>query len=164
MDLRYWGRALRSSGRQPKLITTRRKIVTIREENMTINHINNVSTLARFGDYSPVTKAIGTGPLVAIAGQFGTDSEGNFPEGDDAAAQVRGAFANVRHALAAADLDFSNVLKFTTFLVGRETIHAFKNVRKEIFAEIYPDGNYPGNTLLLVEGLVEERFVAEIEA
>jgi hypothetical protein len=36
--------------------------------------------------------------------------------------------------------------------------------RMEVFGEIYPDGKYPPNTLLLVPGLVEERFVVEVEA
>ncbi|ORW64186.1 hypothetical protein AWC23_26475 [Mycobacterium saskatchewanense] len=97
------------------------------------------------------------GGLVAVAGQFGTD--GTSPED-----QVRGAFDNVGRALGAAGLDFGDVIKFTTYVVGRQTIPAFMATRKEVFKRIYPGGVYPPNTLLVVAGLVEERFVVEIEA
>lgn len=131
---------------------------------MTITYHRTIDTLASFGDYSPVARAT-PGELVAVAGQFGTDREGNFPRTDSAEDQVRGAFENVGNALADAGLGFADVLKFNTYLVGRETIPAFMKVRKEVFPEIYPDSaTYPPNTLLIVAGLVEERFVVEIEA
>jgi enamine deaminase RidA (YjgF/YER057c/UK114 family) len=97
------------------------------------------------------------GDLVVVAGQFGSGTEG--PEG-----QVRGAFENVGVALAAAGLGFEDVVKFNTYVVGRETIPPFMKVRKEVFADIYPGGEYPPNTLLIVAGLVHEEFVVEIEA
>jgi enamine deaminase RidA (YjgF/YER057c/UK114 family) len=119
-----------------------------------IEYIPTVEGLSSFGDYSPVSITDG---LVVVAGQFGTDA-------DDPAGQVRGAFANVGKALAAAGLGFEDVVKFNTYVVGRDTIPHFMATRKEVFAEIYPDGVYPPNTLLVVAGLVEERFVVEIEA
>jgi enamine deaminase RidA (YjgF/YER057c/UK114 family) len=131
---------------------------------MTITYHRTVETLASFGDYSPVARAV-PGEIVAVAGQFGTDRTGSFPDGDSAEEQVRGAFANVGNALQAAGLGYSDILKFNTYLVGRDTIPAFMKVRKEVFADIYPNGDdYPPNTLLLVTGLVEERFLVEIEA
>lgn len=128
---------------------------------MTVVYFSKVDGLAKFGDYSPVAAA---GEFVYIAGQFGTDSNAELPDGDGAAEQIRGSFANVGTALAAAGLGFEDVVSFKTFLVGRETIPSFMDVRKQVFADIYPSGQYPPNTLLLVAGLVEERFVAEIEA
>lgn len=130
---------------------------------MTVTYHPLVEGLAKFGDYSPVSEA-GAGELVVIAGQFGTDATAAFPRTDSAADQVRGAFANVGTALAAVGLGFEHVIKFQTFLVGRETVPVFMETRREVFAEIYPDGTYPPNTLLLVAGLVEERFCVEIEA
>ncbi|SEH47009.1 Enamine deaminase RidA, house cleaning of reactive enamine intermediates, YjgF/YER057c/UK114 family [Mycolicibacterium rutilum] len=121
---------------------------------MTVRYMPEVEGLSLFGDYSPVAVTDG---VVAVAGQFGTD--GTSPE-----EQVRGAFANVGKALAAAGLGFSDVIKFTTYLVGRETIPPFMSERKKVFAEIYPEGVYPPNTLLIVAGLVHEEFVVEIEA
>jgi enamine deaminase RidA (YjgF/YER057c/UK114 family) len=121
---------------------------------MAIEYIPSVEGLSKFGDYSPLAVSDG---LVAVAGQFGTGVT-------DPADQVRGAFANVGKALAAAGLGFDDVIKFTTYVVGRETIPHFMEVRKEVFADIYPGGVYPPNTLLVVAGLVHEEFVVEIEA
>ncbi|MGW0040042.1 RidA family protein [Gordonia sp. NPDC003376] len=123
---------------------------------MSISYLPTIEGLSSFGDYSPVSVSDG-GPLVYVAGQFGTD-------GDDPESQVRGAFHNVGVALKAAGLDFSDVIKFNTYVVGRETIAPFMTIRKEVFAEIYPEGVYPPNTLLIVAGLVHEEFVVEIEA
>lgn len=128
-------------------------------------HFPTVPELASFGDYSPVSSAGDrAGSLVVVAGQFGTSSDGSLTGDGTPSDQVRFAFANVGHALKAAGLGFEDVVKFQTFLVGRETIPTFMQTRREVFADIYPDGVYPPNTLLVVAGLVEERFVVEIEA
>ena len=37
-------------------------------------------------------------------------------------------------------------------------------VRKELYAKIYPGGQYPPNTLLMVDRLVGEQFLIEVEA
>lgn len=131
---------------------------------MTVEYLSGNGAFAKFGDYSPLASAPARGKLVAVAGQFGTDSSGALTGSGDAADQVRQAFRNVGSALATAGLGFDDVLNFRTYVVGRETIPAFMAARKEVFAEIYPDGVYPPNTLLVIAGLVEERFSVEIEA
>ena len=45
-----------------------------------------------------------------------------------------------------------------------QDIEAFMAVRKELFVRIYPDGQYPPNTLLMVDRLVGEQFLIEVEA
>lgn len=131
---------------------------------MPVEYRHGGGTLASFGDYSPLSCADGFTRLIAIAGQFGTDAEGTLVGSGDAADQVRQAFRNVGIALGAAGLGFNDVVKFTTYLVGRETVPAFMSARREVFAELYPDRLYPPNTLLLVAGLVEEHLRVEIEA
>jgi enamine deaminase RidA (YjgF/YER057c/UK114 family) len=37
-------------------------------------------------------------------------------------------------------------------------------VRKELFPKLYPSGQYPPNTLLVVDRLVGEHFLIEVEA
>ncbi|KWX65550.1 RidA family protein [Mycobacterium sp. NAZ190054] len=118
--------------------------------------------LPKFGDYS--TLASGTpGEVVVVAGQMGADADGKFPT-SDGAEQVKATFDNLGVALAAAGLGFENVIGFRTYLVGREMIPEFMAGRKEKFAEIYPSGVYPPNTLLIIGGLVEEAARVEIEA
>jgi enamine deaminase RidA (YjgF/YER057c/UK114 family) len=79
--------------------------------------------------------------------------------------QVRGAYANLGTALAAVGGTYADIAKMTTYLVGGGThLPEFMSVRGEVFAEIFPDGGFPPNTLLFVERLVEEPLLIEIEA
>ncbi len=43
-------------------------------------------------------------------------------------------------------------------------LEGFMAVRNELFARIYPGGEYPPNTLLTVDRLVGEQFLIEVEA
>lgn len=129
-----------------------------------MEYISGNGKFASFGAYSPLARANKPKELIAVAGQLGSDSSGDLTGDGDTAAQVRQVFHNIGIALGEADLGFGDVLKFTTFVVGRDNIPGFMAARTEVFAEIYPGGEYPPNTLLLVPGLVEERFVVEIEA
>lgn len=118
--------------------------------------------LPKFGNYS--TLGIGTpGEIVVVAGQMGADADGKFPT-SDGAEQVRATYDNLGVALAAAGLGFEHVIGFRTLLVGREMIPEFMKGRLDKFAEIYPSGVYPPNTILIISGLVEEEARIEIEA
>jgi enamine deaminase RidA (YjgF/YER057c/UK114 family) len=145
--------------KMPRLVKPAR-----RTESEMVEYISGSGKFASFGAYSPLARASAPRELIAIAGQLGADSGGHLTGNGDTSAQVRQVFQNVGTALAEAGLGFSDVLKFTTYVVGRDTIPDFMATRKEVFADIYPDGQYPPNTLLLVPGLVEERFVVEVEA
>jgi enamine deaminase RidA (YjgF/YER057c/UK114 family) len=66
--------------------------------------------------------------------------------------------------LVSAGVDFENVAQFTTFLTNSENIPDFYNVRNEVFNTVFPNGDYPPNTLLVINRLVREEFLIEIEA
>ena len=129
-----------------------------------VEYVSGNGKFASFGAYSPLARISAPQELVAVAGQLGADSGGGLTGAGDMAAQVRQVFQNVGTALEEAGLSFGDILKFTTYVVGRDNIPDFMSTRTEVFAEIYPDGKYPPNTLLIVPGLVEERFVVEVEA
>jgi enamine deaminase RidA (YjgF/YER057c/UK114 family) len=129
-----------------------------------VEYISGNGKFASFGAYSPLARVSSPREMVAIAGQLGADSSGSLTGDGDTAAQVRQVFHNVGTALEEAGLGFGDILRFTTYVVGRDTIPDFMAARMQVFAEIYPDGRYPPNTLLIVPGLVEERFVVEVEA
>ncbi|SFL39038.1 RidA family protein [Geodermatophilus ruber] len=116
------------------------------------------------GRYSHVG-VVADGDPVFIAGQVGMAEDGQLYGDGSFADQVRGAYANLGTALAAVGGTFADIVKMTTYLVGGGThLPEFMSVRGEVFAEIYPDGGYPPNTLLFVERLVEEPLLIEIEA
>ena len=108
--------------------------------------------------------SVNAGRLVYVAGQVGVDVSGNLVGPGDAAAQTRQVLQNVGAVLEAAGAGFSNVVEFTTYVVGRNSVQGFIDGRNLVFPEIFPDGDYPPNTLLVVDGLVREEFLVEIKA
>ena len=60
--------------------------------------------------------------------------------------------------------NFSNVVEFTSYLVGRSSVQGFIEARTEIFPTIFPNADYPPNTLLIVDGLVREDLLVEVKA
>ena len=115
------------------------------------------------GAYS---QAIRTAPgeLLFIAGQVAVDLDGNPVGVDDMAAQTRQVFDNLGGILAGVGATFSNVVEFTTYVVGRDSVQAYIAARTDVYPGLFPDGDYPPNTLLVVDGLVREEFLLEIKA
>jgi len=48
--------------------------------------------------------------------------------------------------------------------VGRSSIQPFLDARTQLFPSLFPDGDYPPNTLLIIDGLVQEELLVEIKA
>lgn len=115
------------------------------------------------GAYS-LAMEVGANRLLFVAGQVGLDASGNLVGSGDAVAQTRQTFQNIGKILAGVGASFSNVVELTTYLVGRESVQAFIQARTEIYPEIFPNGDYPPNTLLVVDGLVREELLVEIKA
>ena len=102
--------------------------------------------------------------LVFVAGQVAVDVDGNLVGEGDAGAQTRQVLENIGRVLTAAGASLSNVVEFTTYVVGRESSQPVIEARTGLFREMFPDGDYPPNTLLVVDGLVKEEFLIEIKA
>ena len=126
--------------------------------------IINPSTVTNpLGAYSH-SVIVSPGKLLFIAGQVAVDRNGNPVGIGDVKAQTRQVFQNLAGVLSGAGASFSNVVEFTTYLVGRESVQPFVEARTEIFPTIYPGRDYPPNTLLIISGLVREEFLVEIKA
>ena len=114
------------------------------------------------GKYSHAARA--EGPLIVIAGQVALDVNGELVGEGDAAAQTRQVFRNMEAVLAGSGSSFANVVEFTYYVVGRENLQAFMDARTAVFDEVYPKGDYPPATLLVVSGLANESFLVEVSA
>lgn len=125
--------------------------------------VNTAGAPQPLGAYSQGMKAP-AGRLVFVAGQVGIDAAGNLSGDGSVAAQTRQVFENIGAILAAAGASFGDVVEFTTYLVGRETVQPFMAARAELLPRLFPAGDYPPNTLLVIEGLVREEFLVEIKA
>jgi len=126
--------------------------------------ILNPSTMAGpLGPYSHSVR-VSPGKLLFIAGQVAVDKNGNAVGPGDLKAQTQQVFQNLAAILSEAGASFSNVVEFTTYLVGRDAVQPFVEARNEIFPTIFPGEDYPPNTLLIISGLVREEFLVEIKA
>jgi enamine deaminase RidA (YjgF/YER057c/UK114 family) len=103
-----------------------------------------------------------SGELVVVAGQVGAGASG--AAAGDIVGQTKQSFENVRVILEAAGCTMRDVVRLQTFLTRADDIPGFMKAREEVFAEQFPDGGYPPNTLLVVTRLVRPEFLVEIEA
>jgi enamine deaminase RidA (YjgF/YER057c/UK114 family) len=109
-----------------------------------------------------VTVPAGT-DLAFISGQVGNHLDGR-PIESDATAQARQAFANLGAIVRDLGATHGDIAKFTTLVVGAEGLAGFRAAREEVFADWYPEGDVPANTLMVVAGLAAPEIVVEIEA
>ena len=104
------------------------------------------------------------GRLLFIAGQVSIDQDNQLVGPGDFSAQMQQVFKNLGSILDSAGASFENVVKFTTYVTRAQDLRAFYEKRREIFAEIYPRGRYPANTLVVINQLAREEWLIEVEA
>ena len=126
--------------------------------------IYNPATMAKpLGLYCHVSRAK-AGEFLHIAGQVSLDGAGQLVGAGDFEAQMKQTYANLRAALESAGAGFGDVVKYTTYMTRREDLGEYRRVRNALYDDIYPDGDYPPNTLLIVTALVNDDLLVEIEA
>jgi len=102
--------------------------------------------------------------MVFTAGQGARDETGTMVGKGDCGAQVKQGFKNMGVVLAERGMDFSNVVRFTVYLVNADDIPAFTTAREEVYEEIYPEGQYPPTTLVVVSRLRPPDLLFEFDA
>lgn len=102
--------------------------------------------------------------LLFVAGQVSVDKKLKVVGKGDFKRQFKQVFANIEAVLKSAGATFNHVLQFTTYLVDSRDIPAFHAVRKEVYRRIYSRGDFPTNTLLVIDRLASEDFLIEVEA
>lgn len=130
---------------------------------MSVSRSNPPDLAHPLGAYSHVVSGSPT-TLVAIAGQVGVDGQGQLVGPGDCGRQTAQTFANLTTALESAGLGPESVLQMITYLVRDEDIEAFFAAREQVFEQMYPGGQYPANTLLVVKRLVRPEFLVEVQA
>jgi enamine deaminase RidA (YjgF/YER057c/UK114 family) len=124
-----------------------------------IKIVNPDSLGKPLGQYSQMTR-VKASEFLFIAGQVGVDKDGKTP--DDFDAQCVQMFANIEAALKSAGAGWSNVVEFTTYMVHSQDIQKFMAYRLREFPKMFPNGAYPPNTLLMIDRLVQEKFLIEV--
>ena len=58
--------------------------------------------------------------------------------------------------------NYHNIVQLTTYLVGRSSVEPYLEARAVIFGKIFKPKEQPPNTLLIIDGLLEEGMLIEI--
>lgn len=125
--------------------------------------VNPPQVHAALGLNSQANHVSGVREFVFMSGQVSIDMKGDLVGAGDAALQTLQAFENIDTLLKNVGASFDNVVEFVTYLVGRESIKPFMKAREQFFNNVFPERNYPPNTLLLIDGLVQEGLLVEIK-
>lgn len=104
------------------------------------------------------------GRWLAVSGQIATDATGRLVGAGDFEAQFEQVYRNLDAVLHAAGGELRDVANLRTYLVRDEDVDRFRDIRNRTHRDIWGDGPYPGNTLLVVSRLVDPAALLEIEA
>jgi enamine deaminase RidA (YjgF/YER057c/UK114 family) len=126
-----------------------------------IEKLNPDTIRAPGGTYSHLARVPGGAQLIVVAGQVGIGPDGNAGDFEEQCAQ---AFANLGAALDAAGAGWGDVVQTMTFLTRREDRQRFREWRTTVYAQHFPDGRYPPNTLLVVDALATDDLLIEVQA
>lgn len=102
------------------------------------------------------------GDLLFISGQIALDEEGNLVGKGDLGAQTRQVFKNLKTILASAGADFSNVMKWTIYIVNYQ--YADREILVSAMWDEFDAPLPPASTLLGVQSLVGPDFMIEVDA
>lgn len=115
------------------------------------------------GLYSHAT-LVQNGTLAFIAGQLSVGANGEVVGRGSFSQQFHQVFKNLGDVLQGLGGSYTDVVKFTTYMVHSQHIDEFMVLRRELFPRLFIDEAYPPNTLLVVDRLVKEDFLIEVEA
>lgn len=86
----------------------------------------------------PYSQAIMVGDMLFASGQVPIDPATGDLAGGAVEVQAKQVFENLRQVLAAADMDFGNVVKTTVFLTDLANFSTVNEIYAEYFTEPYP--------------------------
>ncbi len=119
--------------------------------------IHNPSGMAPGIGYSHGIELPPQARLLYIAGQLGVTGDGKFAAG--ISGQAEQAWRNLGAVLQAAGMGYENLIKVTHFLVRREDIAAYREVRAKFLGK-----HAPASTLLVISALARPEALIEVEA
>jgi 2-iminobutanoate/2-iminopropanoate deaminase len=126
-----------------------------------VHYLNPESAAVPAGKYSQLSITSENVRIATFAGQIATTTGSEMPKG--AADQAGLVFAAIEALLASQGAAPADLIRLLTLIVGRDNLTAFNTVRDEIYADWFPDGAYPVNTVAIVAGLAAESILIEIE-
>lgn len=127
-----------------------------------VQHLNPKTAPAPAGAYSQLAITAPQARVAVFSGQIDMSAPAAQPP-RSAAEQTRAVFAAIAELLASQGAQPADLIQLTTYIVGRSQLKEFNEIRGEVYAQWFPDGDTPANTLLIVAGLAHEALLVEIE-
>lgn len=124
---------------------------------MSNKRINPDSMAAPIGLYSHAVEVPKDSRLLFISGQLGISPDGKL--GANIEEQTDLAWQNLLLALAAANMDFSDLVKVNTFIVDEKHADIVRAIRKK-----HLPGEQPASTMVAVRAMGRPEWLIEIEA
>jgi reactive intermediate/imine deaminase len=129
--------------------------------NQTVEtHFINPPAISKPTGYTHVVEVVGGGKTVYISGQIALDVAGNVVGVGDLAAQTHQVFANLQAVLASVGADFSNIVKWTFFVLDMAQLPLIREIRNQYANPERP----PASTAVEVSRLAHPDLLIEIEA
>lgn len=128
-----------------------------------VTYLNPEGLAPAQGLYSQAGRVDG-GRTHFIAGQLSVGDDGEIAGVGDFETQFERVFHNLGAVLDKLGMGYDDVVKFNTYLLHADLIDRFMMERAKRFPKMFRTSVYPPNTLLVVNRLVDARFMIEVEA
>jgi len=119
--------------------------------------IHNPASVAPGTGYSHGIELPPNARLLYIAGQLGVSADGKFAP--DIRGQAEQAWRNLGAVLEAAGMGYPNLVKVNHYLLRREDLAAYREVRARFLGQ-----HAPASTLLVISALARPEALIEVEA
>jgi enamine deaminase RidA (YjgF/YER057c/UK114 family) len=106
-----------------------------------------------------MSQAVRKGRVIALSGQVALDESGALVGAGDPALQSAQIFRNLERLLSKAGSGLGDVVRLTCYLTDAAHFPAYAAVKRDVFA-----GEAPAGTSVIVAGLLDPRFLLEVEA
>jgi enamine deaminase RidA (YjgF/YER057c/UK114 family) len=114
------------------------------------------------GEYSHAVRVRG-GDLLFIDGQVPLDASGKLVGPGDFKAQFRQVMQSLGMLLEAVGGGYRNLVALTTYIVRQENYPAYREIRTELWPQLFPDYDYPTNTVVVLQSFYNDTFLVEVE-
>tara|TARA_Y100001970_G_C13956766_1_gene711114 strand:+ start:290 stop:679 length:390 start_codon:yes stop_codon:yes gene_type:complete len=121
------------------------------------NLVNPDTLPAPASNYSHIVEVPEGARLVFLSGQVGIDAGGRCA--DDFSSQCNQVFGNIKAALAAMEMQMSNLVRLNAYLTNADDVSEFRDIR-----DAWMEGHAAASTLVMVPALAAPNWVVEIEA
>src|SRR6516165_9594847 len=118
--------------------------------------IYNPTTVAPPSGYSHAVEVAPNSRILYLAGQLGVAPDGTLAK--DIRGQTELVWTNIRNVLAAAGMELTDIVKMNHYLLHKEDIAPYREVRGKFLGEHRPAG-----TMLVIAALGRDGALVEVE-